>query len=65
MIGSFMAVWIILYGAVQAFAPRCCGRVPARGGADRRGARLGLGAGRGARRCWPLRSLLSGGPAPG
>jgi hypothetical protein len=49
MIGTFMAVWIILYGAVQANAPRllrAAARPEAR--ADRGGARLGLGAGGGA-----------------
>ena len=50
MIGTFMAVWIILYGAVQAAAPPAAqGRVPPAGGADRRGTRLGGGAGGGAR----------------
>jgi hypothetical protein len=30
MIGTFMAVWIILYGAVQANAPRLCAPRPGR-----------------------------------
>ncbi len=57
-IGTFMAVWIILYGAVQASAPGCSGRRPGRGGAGARSLDLGGRAGRAA--CGPCRSCLVG-----
>ena len=64
LVGSFIALWIIAYGAVQAAAPRLLRAAkPARGGDGRRGAPLGRPAA-------PVPSLLAaarlgrGRPAP-
>nr|WP_279389352.1 organoarsenical effux MFS transporter ArsJ [Rhodovulum euryhalinum] len=64
LIGSFMALWIILYGAVQAAAPRLLGAAT-RPEADLiRAARLWAWALLGVPAALTLAALAAGGPAP-
>ena len=64
LIGTFMAVWIILYGAVQAMAPRIL-RAATRPEAELIHAARGWAAGLfGVPACLAAVALIAGGPAP-
>ncbi|MFC3613160.1 organoarsenical effux MFS transporter ArsJ [Lutimaribacter marinistellae] len=64
MIGTFMAIWIILYGAVQASAPRLLGAAPRTEGDLIRAARGWAGALFVVPAALTLATLLSPGPQP-
>jgi MFS family permease len=63
LIGSFLALWIIAYGAVQALAPRLLG--PRASPRPRRPARRSSGPGFWcrSRSCWPVAAWAAGEPA--
>ncbi|SEK46581.1 hypothetical protein SAMN05443999_101480 [Roseovarius azorensis] len=64
LIGAFMAIWIILYGAVQAMAPRIL-RAATRPEAELIGEARGWAAGLfGVPACLAVVALIAGGPGP-